>query len=77
MHPLAKFLKARGMSQGQFAEMAGVSRTVINRVLSGDRPRFSVPAALAIEAATDGAVDLRSLVNPASVCGKRRSSRSA
>ena len=73
MHPLAKFLKARNLSQGQFAEMAGVSRSVINRVLSGDRPRFSVPAALAIERATRGAVDLRALVNPASGCGKRRS----
>lgn len=77
MHPLAQYLKRQKLTQARFSEISGVSEPVISRVINGVRPRFSVPAALAIEQATGGAVDLRALVNPASVRGKRRSTRSA
>ena len=73
MHPLSRFLQARGLSQTQLAEMAGISRTVISRTLSGERPRFSVNAAIAIERATSGRVGLRELLGSPATGRKRRS----
>lgn len=72
MHPLASYLKRHGISQARFADISGVSEPVISRVINGIRPRFSVSAALAIEAATNGRVGLRALLGE-SVRGNRRS----
>ena len=44
-------LQARGISQKKFAEIIGVSHTVLNEVLNGKRPVTTVYA-LKIEAAT-------------------------
>ncbi len=44
-------LQARGMSQKKFAEIIGVSPTVLNEVLNGKRP-VTTEYALKIEAAT-------------------------
>ena len=45
-------LHARGISQRKFAEIIGVSHTVLNEVLNGKRP-VTTEYALKIEAATD------------------------
>ncbi len=45
-------LQARGISQKKFAEIIGVSHTVLNEVLNGKRP-VTTEYALKIEAATD------------------------
>lgn len=45
-------LQARGISQKRFAEIIGVSHTVLNEVLNGKRP-VTTEYALKIEAATD------------------------
>lgn len=44
-------LQARGISQKRFAELIGVSHTVLNEVLNGKRP-ITTEYALKIEAAT-------------------------
>lgn len=44
-------LQARGISQKKFAEIIGVSQTVLNEVLNGKRP-VTTEYALKIEAAT-------------------------
>ena len=44
-------LQARGISQKKFAEILGVSHTVLNEVLNGKRP-VTTEYALKIEAAT-------------------------
>lgn len=44
-------LQARGISQKKFAEIIGVSHTVLNEVLNGKRP-VTTEYALKIEAAT-------------------------
>lgn len=45
-------LQARGISQKKFAELIGVSHTVLNEVLNGKRP-VTTEYALKIEAATE------------------------
>lgn len=74
MHPLARYLTARGLSQSDFAELTGISPSVLSRGISGARARFSVPAALAIEHATKGAVTLGDCVRPGARGVTRRSS---
>lgn len=73
MHPLAIYLKRRGITQARFSEISGVSEPVISRVLNGVRARFSVESALAIEAATNGRVGLRALLGESAARGNRRS----
>ena len=73
MHPLARYLIARGLTQSEFAELTGISPSVLSRGISGARPRFSVPAALAIERATKGTVTLGDCVRPVARGVTRRS----
>jgi len=53
---LRKFLTAQGLTQAQFARLAGLDRAVVNRLLLGKRSRCSVSAACAIHEATGGEV---------------------
>lgn len=55
IHPgeiLKDELEARGMSQRKFADLIGVSYSVLNEVINGKRP-ITTEYALKIEAATD------------------------
>lgn len=62
MHPLARYLKKRGISQGELARKAGVGRPTITKVLSGRRRRFSPDAARRIALATENEVTLEQLL---------------
>lgn len=55
---LADYLDHHKLSQSEFARLAGLDRAVINKVVLGIRPRFSVPAAQAVVKATKGVVTL-------------------
>lgn len=59
-HPLAVYLQENGLTQEAFAEKADLDRTVITKVLSGERKRFSVEAAKKISKATGGKVSFES-----------------
>ena len=63
VHPgeiIKEELQSRGISQKRFAEVVGVSYTMLNDILNGRRP-VSTDFALLIEAATD--INAELLVN--------------
>jgi transcriptional regulator with XRE-family HTH domain len=58
MHPLAQYLEEHHETQTDFAQRAGLERTTVTKVLSGERKRFSPEAAQKIVKATNGKVSL-------------------
>lgn len=57
-HPLQRYLDKEKLSHDSFAELSGIARTTITRVLNGTRKRFSPEAARKVVKATHGEVTL-------------------
>jgi transcriptional regulator with XRE-family HTH domain len=55
-HPLAKVLENQKLTQQEFADRAGVHRTVITKLLSGDRKSVGASAAKRIVKAARGQI---------------------
>jgi transcriptional regulator with XRE-family HTH domain len=63
MTKLATYLAAEGISQRQFAGRLSIDQSVVSRIASG-AIKPSLQTAIAIEAATGGAVPVGSWVEP-------------
>ena len=61
-HPIARFLKTEKLSVSALARRADVSRTSLQKVLTGDRNRLDADACLRLSAATNGSVTVVELL---------------
>lgn len=61
MTQLARYLRDQGITQARFAELTDLDQSTISRLVNGTMTA-SLPAALKIDAATQGAVPVSALL---------------